>query len=58
MFNLIDSHCHLHSLPLKKLNMSLDDVIDKAKKHHVKSMITVSIDADSLDEVIYSKNVR
>lgn len=52
MSNLIDSHCHLHCLPLDKLGLTLPEVIDKAKQSGVEKMITVSIDAQSLSEVI------
>jgi len=52
MFKIIDSHCHLHSLPLDKLGMDLDQVLNEAEDHHVESMLTVSIDAKTLPRVI------
>ncbi|HJN37960.1 MAG TPA: TatD family hydrolase [Gammaproteobacteria bacterium] len=56
MSKLIDSHCHLHCLPLEKMGVTLEEVISKAKQAGIDRMISVSIDAKSFPEVLAVAN--
>lgn len=49
---LVDSHCHLNMLDVAAHGGSLDNVIATAKQHGVNSMLCVSVDFDTLPEVL------
>ncbi|MBI1194577.1 MAG: YchF/TatD family DNA exonuclease [Gammaproteobacteria bacterium] len=51
-FSLIDSHCHLNCLELEKLGTDLDGVLAEARGLGVNEMLCVSIDLETLPEVL------
>jgi TatD DNase family protein len=46
--NLIDSHCHLHSIDLEALNLSLDQLLEEARTAGVSRMLCVCIELEDI----------
>ena len=49
---MIDSHCHLNRLDLSAYNNELDPLMAAAREAGVKAMLNVSIDLETVDDVI------
>ncbi|MCU7833952.1 MAG: TatD family hydrolase [gamma proteobacterium symbiont of Taylorina sp.] len=50
--NFVDSHCHLDMLDLSEFSNHMDSVIERAKEHHVKELLSISVDLDSFPRVL------
>lgn len=50
--SLVDSHCHLNCLKLEECGGSIEAAIATAKQHQVERILNISIDLETVEEVI------
>ncbi|WP_343188944.1 TatD family hydrolase [Buchnera aphidicola (Chaitoregma tattakana)] len=54
---LIDSHCHLDKINFKKINKTIEDVMEESEKKHVKYFLNVSTSIKNFDKMkLFLKN--
>jgi TatD DNase family protein len=51
MNQLVDSHCHLNSIPLDDFNQDLKEVLDKAQEAGVEHFLTVCVELEEYPEL-------
>lgn len=49
---LIDSHCHLNMIDLKKFDGSLDNVVHQAQENQVEHILNISVNLTSFPEIL------